>query len=258
MDLTAIGVADLKALNEYLLKTGWSMDGLLPNDLASVWHHPDNDDLEILLPATTDIKDYQSRLFDLFATLSEFENRTPKDIYSSVLQPVSKAPNKKSLTHHEVVARVAKWVQRHHSKVVIRDPFRAATDEQPDVIAWRLQCSILIECKVSRSDFLCDKNKAFRKKPEKGMGDWRFYACPPGVINVDDLPDKWGLLWVYPKTVRKIHGWPPNSRWGHIPFEQKNKTAEMTMLVSALRRLELKGYMDTIYDKDYSLSNTAK
>ncbi len=47
----------------------------------------------------------------------------------------------------------------------------------------------------------------FRAEPEKGMGDWRFYLCEPGVITVDDLPAGWGLLYVINGRVRKIMGY---------------------------------------------------
>ncbi|HHR4398547.1 TPA: adenylosuccinate synthase [Salmonella enterica] len=55
-------------------------------------------------------------------------------------------------------------------------------------------CSVLVEVKVSRSDFLRDKHKPHRKSG--GMGDYRYYMCPEGIINISDLPDRWGLLWV--------------------------------------------------------------
>ncbi|EEO7295542.1 hypothetical protein G6599_004807, partial [Salmonella enterica] len=50
------------------------------------------------------------------------------------------------------------------------------------------------EVKVSRSDFLRDKHKPHRQRG--GLGDYRYYMCPEGIINISDLPDRWGLLWV--------------------------------------------------------------
>lgn len=82
--------------------------------------------------------------------------------------------------------------------VIIRDPFRAYTisGERPDAIGWRDGISILIECKASHADFLADRKKPFRAETDnqQGMGDWRFYLCPPEIIKPEELPEGWGLL----------------------------------------------------------------
>lgn len=58
--------------------------------------------------------------------------------------------------------------------------FATAADENPDVIGWAAGAgSILIECKLSRSDFLKDAEKTVRKNPRAGMGQRRFYLCQP-------------------------------------------------------------------------------
>lgn len=56
--------------------------------------------------------------------------------------------------------------------------------------------SIVVESKVSRSDFLADRNKPHRNGTVAGMGDFRYYICPEGLIEISDLPHGWGLLWV--------------------------------------------------------------
>jgi len=154
------------------------------------------------------------------------------------------------MTHNELVLRAEKWLSQQNCKVIIRDECRiyTKTGEQPDAIGWRDEVSILIECKTSRSDFLADKLKSFRSDPMKGMGDWRFYLCLPGVIFEKDLPDDWGLLWALPKTIKKISGYPANTEWfTKAPF-RGNKDCENSMLVSALRRLTLLGYLPEIYE----------
>lgn len=149
--------------------------------------------------------------------------------------------------HFALVLQAEKWLKSQSCKVLIRDPFRALTKEHPDAIGWRGEVSILVEVKVSRSDFLSDAKKSFRQHPEEGMGDWRFYMCPPDVIQVSDLPEGWGLLWVSGKRVVKVHGLPPNTQWwSHRPFVG-NKLAENTLLVSALRRLTERGRLWEIY-----------
>ena len=154
------------------------------------------------------------------------------------------------MTHDDLVIRAEKWLRNLNCKVVIRDPFTAYTEngEQPDAIGWRDGLSFLIECKVSRADFLADKKKSFRADPAKGMGDWRFYMCPPDIIQPEDLPEGWGLLWVHEKKVQKVTPFPGNSAYHTLkPFEG-NKVSENMMLVSALRRLAIRGYLPEIYD----------
>ena len=152
--------------------------------------------------------------------------------------------------HNQLVLRAEKWLNQQNCKVVIRDPFKAYTTngEQPDAIGWRDGLSILIECKSSRADFLADKKKNFRVKSEIGMGDWRFYMCPPDVIKPHDLPEGWGLLYVAGKQVKKAVGFPKNTQWwAQKPFDGCKRSENM-MLVSALRRLSIRGYLPEIYD----------
>ncbi|WP_152495198.1 adenylosuccinate synthase [Dickeya sp. NCPPB 3274] len=48
---------------------------------------------------------------------------------------------------------------------------------------------------MSRSDFLADRKKPHRQEG-CGVGTYRYFMCPEGLITIDDLPDRWGLLWV--------------------------------------------------------------
>jgi hypothetical protein len=148
--------------------------------------------------------------------------------------------------HDELCRKAESWLNMINCKVVIRDPFKASTNEEPDAIGWRDGVSILIECKNSRADFLADKKKSFRINPDDGMGDWRFYLCPEGVITESDLPEGWGLLYAREKSIKKVCGFPANTGWHNHPFVS-NKNDENRMLVSALRRLSLRGYLPEIY-----------
>lgn len=167
--------------------------------------------------------------------------------------------------HAELCALGEKWLRRQGCRVVLRDPFKAAvaTGECPDVIGWRDGHSVLIECKVSRPDFLADKAKKFRAIPELGMGDARLFLAPDGVIRPGDIPEGWGLLIATGERVRIEGGYPkiyeigcwsskPRPKgykkrmgvnWYPYPFNG-NKQCETVMLVSALARRdaeELKG-----------------
>lgn len=153
-----------------------------------------------------------------------------------------------ALTHDELCDIAVRFLQRNGYKVAFSDRFRAVTrtGELPDAIGFRNSLSCLIEAKTSRADFLADRKKPFRANPDLGMGDWRFYICEPGVIEVDDLPPGWGLLHVKGGKVHKVHGWPTNGQLKHKPFKA-NKDSEMSCMYSALRRMQVRGHLDEVY-----------
>jgi len=153
-------------------------------------------------------------------------------------------------THSGLCAIAGRWLRGRGFGVVFRDGFKAVTDtgECPDAIGWRGAVSVLIECKLSRADFLADRCKPFRSDPLAGMGDWRFYLCPPGVITVEDLPHGWGLLHASGKRVSAVHGLPGNCGWQtDAPFAG-SKRCEVQMLCSGLRRMVVRGHFDAVYD----------
>lgn len=119
--------------------------------------------------------------------------------------------------------------------------------EVPDAIGWRWGASVLVECKTSRGDFLADAKKSFRKNPATGMGDWRLFLCPPGLIKPEELPTGWGLLYAHPKKIERVKCFKSNGGMHPTPFAA-NKAAEQAMLLSALRRLKLRGRLHEIYE----------
>jgi hypothetical protein len=90
------------------------------------------------------------------------------------------------VTHATLVAVGVRWLSRRSSTVFYE--FAAVSKESPDIIGWADGLSTLIECKVSRVDFLRDGKKSVRKKPAAGMGQRRYYLCPPGVISPEEVP----------------------------------------------------------------------
>jgi hypothetical protein len=65
-----------------------------------------------------------------------------------------------------------------------------------------------------------------------GMGQRRYYLCPPDLIQVKDLPPKWGLLWAIKGQVivkREARGHP-----------ERNLLAEVSFLSSMLRRAQIR------------------
>lgn len=160
---------------------------------------------------------------------------------TQVQTPASKKIPAPAREHDLLVQRAAKWLRARGAQVVFKELVSANT-EIPDVIGWRTVWgpSCLIECKVTRGDFLADQNKGFRKHPESGMGQYRYYLCTPGLIKPEELPAKWGLLYALPKQIRLIVGQDPSAYDRDRAFRfERDAEAEMRMLMSALRRLQV-------------------
>lgn len=102
--------------------------------------------------------------------------------------------------------------------------------------------SVLVESKVSRSDFLCDRDKPFRQKPENGVGCERYYLAPSGLIRVEELPTGWGLLEVSGRDIECTKASAKNMR-SAIGFQN-----EMNLLLASLRRVEIRIDPESITD----------
>lgn len=114
---------------------------------------------------------------------------------------------------------------------VVLTEMHSMSHEVPDAIGWNSCRSILVECKTARADFLTDAKKLFRIHPEMGMGDYRYYMTPPGLIQLDELPRYWGLLEAREKQVRVLRG------SFRFPIA-KAALKERPLLYSALRRVQ--------------------
>lgn len=148
------------------------------------------------------------------------------------------------MTHKEVVLRAKAWLEAKKHCAFTFTELVHREQETPDAIGWCGKYSFLAEAKVSRSDFLADKKKTYRTHPTKGMGNFRYYFCPPGLIKAEELPDKWGLVYVYPKQMRLIVD-------AKCIWSDDVKLVEHSILCSALRRVEFIHGLDTVL-KAYS------
>lgn len=121
--------------------------------------------------------------------------------------------------------------------------------EVPDVIGFNSSGTFLLEAKTTRADFLKDKQKRFRQFPEYGMGDWRFYICKKGLIEIKDLPEIWGLIEVNDKgkARTKYNPFGKGNIYSHWKRNKKHESSERDMMFSALRRIQEKNLMDYIY-----------
>jgi len=136
--------------------------------------------------------------------------------------------NKENITHGELCVAVAK---RYSKKVALYEYKSTASAEEPDVLVFNQDNTILFEIKVSLSDFKRDQYKDCRKKYrcqywafhlpinpaamneknvrlklDKGhidirliekehLGNRRYFVCPWGVIPLDKIPEGWGLIY---------------------------------------------------------------
>lgn len=137
--------------------------------------------------------------------------------------------SEKKWKHGEVVEIALKWLRRHPSanghgcNFAVAECASGYTGEIPDAIGFRLEhpgtTSVVVEVKVSRGDFLAD-----RKKPHRingGMGVYRYFMCPEGMIKPEELPSGWGLLWINSRGHVKPKAGPvvyANQSW--IDWEQ--------------------------------------
>jgi len=137
-------------------------------------------------------------------------------------------------SHDELSVIAAKWIKKHSQNILIPNCATIAIDmktleqEKPDVIGWNSSCSIMIEVKVGRGDFLKDFKKPFRKFTERGVGQYRYYCCPTGLINESELPENWGLLYLNDKNKIEIIK--------VAEIQKSNLIAERNMLISLIRR----------------------
>jgi len=120
--------------------------------------------------------------------------------------------------HNRLTDLGARWLKRNGFSVVATELVCFGSREQPDVIGFRSSCSAIIEVKVSRSDFFADQ-----KKPERGsggLGIYRFYLCPEGMISPDELPPRWGLLYAKGRSVDAVIK-PLGNLWPSLTIHPK-------------------------------------
>ena len=148
------------------------------------------------------------------------------------------------MTHQQLVRMAEQWLRRKYRCGIVLSEQCCASGETPDVIGWKNTCrSALIECKISRSDFLADREKPWRKQPENGMGCERLYLTPQGLIRPEELPKAWGLLECKNREITMTVR----------PRRQSLRTEtgfmwEMNLLLASLRRVEVRIEPQSITD----------
>jgi hypothetical protein len=146
------------------------------------------------------------------------------------------------VTHEKLVLKAINWLRSYGCGVVLSEQ-SCASGETPDAIGWKGGChSVVVECKISRADFLADREKPFRLKQENGMGCERFYLTHAGMLCANELPMGWGLLEIGGREIQM-----------RLPSSKKFRSTtgfryEMNLLLASLRRVEVRIEPQSITD----------
>jgi len=146
------------------------------------------------------------------------------------------------MTHAQLVQKAVAWLRSYRCGVILSEQ-ACLSGEMPDAIGWKRAChSVLVECKISRADFLADRDKPFRRKQEVGLGCERFYLTPAGMLRLEELPAGWGLLEYQNRKIKLLQ-----------PAARNLRTAtgfryEMNLLLASLRRVEVRVEPQSITD----------
>ena len=139
-----------------------------------------------------------------------------------------------AMTHSELCQRAVRWLRGTQRCNPVFSGIASAS-EVPDAIGWssnwKQHGSHVVECKISRTDFLRDKAKLFpteypkkdctncngigyvngtrrtvcQCRAPKKMGDFRWFLTPPNLIGDECIQEHYpdhGLLWIGGRGVR--------------------------------------------------------
>jgi hypothetical protein len=160
-----------------------------------------------------------------------------------------------STLHQDLCVLAARWLRKPASKggpgclVAMSECQAAGNGEIPDAIGYRCtgwdQYTVLVEVKTTRADFLADFQKPHRIDSAQGMGMYRYYFAPAGVIDLAELPTGWGLVEVSGRSTRVsaghilaprlagLGGLRDVAPWRHI----SNQARELALVVKMLARI---------------------
>jgi len=159
-------------------------------------------------------------------------------------------------THKQLCEIALIWLKRSLSAkapacdIVFKETKNNITDEVVDAIGFKVagtcKGSTLIEVKTNREDFFRDKHKLHRRSPELGLGLYRYFMVPEGIISIDELPEKWGLIEVNNKRkIKVLRGHVLVNDLKHWQFI-RNIEAENSLLTKTIARFDNLGNLDLV------------
>jgi hypothetical protein len=112
---------------------------------------------------------------------------------------------------------------------IILPEYKCYANSIPDVIGMNHHHTAVIECKISRADYLSDSKKGHRHYLFQ-LGNYRYYLVPVGLISSSEVNGGWGLLYCHPYkiTIEKESD--------YFPIEQ-TRPQEYQVMYSIIRRL---------------------
>src|SRR5918996_6556975 len=141
------------------------------------------------------------------------------------------------MTHRELTARAVRWLGGTRRATVILTEQGFGT-EVCDVLGWA-NVLVVVECKTSRADFLADLRKGCRRfvegEGDRGLGRERWYFAPRGVLRVDEIPARWGLLEWTGSIVRRRKPAPL------LEGDPEMWRKELAIVLAELRRYQAQG-----------------
>jgi hypothetical protein len=147
------------------------------------------------------------------------------------------------MTHSRLVDEAVRWLRSKYRCGIVLSEQSCCSGEMPDAIGWKgRNHSVVVECKISRADFLADAAKPWRLNSQCAVGCERFYLAPPELIACAELPSGWGLL---ESRGREVHVLQKSKKNLRSPEGLAN---EMNLLLSSLRRVEVRIEPQTITD----------
>jgi hypothetical protein len=144
-------------------------------------------------------------------------------------------------SHGELVRIACRWLaKKQKCPHVFAEPQSMKLNEFPDAIGFRFGYqdpgTRVIEVKVSREDYRRDRHKQWKRFESAGlpggMGRWRWYLVPDGLVRLDEIPDDHGLLYALPNgRVKQAKAAPVR--------ESRDVESELSWLCTALQRHRL-------------------
>jgi hypothetical protein len=147
------------------------------------------------------------------------------------------------MTHSRLVEEAVRWLRTMYRCGIVLSEQSCASGETPDAIGWKgKNHSVVVECKVSRADFLADFSKPWRIDPDSALGCERYYLAPAEMLSPSELSPAWGLLEIQGREIRTTRKSKKNLRGA------AGLANEMNLLLASLRRVELRIDPQTITD----------
>jgi len=147
------------------------------------------------------------------------------------------------MTHSRLVDEAVRWLRTIYRCGIVLSEQSCANGETPDAIGWKgKNHSVVVECKISRADFLADSSKPWRIDPDSALGCERYYLAPAELLCPAELSPAWGLLELQGREIRITRKSKKNLRGA------EGLANEMNLLLASLRRVELRIEPQTITD----------